>query len=160
MRSGQLAQLAGISSDTLRLYERKGLLARPTRSSNGYRCYSAESLQRVRLIRAALSIGFTLNELAEIFQVRDRQGRPCAQVRQLAGEKLENLDQQIRELEILRKQLRAVLREWDGALQRVPRNQRAGLLELLATKTAGTKTSLPLQMYSSLGRAAQKEKRK
>ena len=159
-RSSQLAKLAGISADTLRLYERKGLLPRPPRSANGYRCYSAESLERVRLIRAALAIGFTLNELAEVFRVRDGHGRPCPRVRQLAGEKLENLELQIRELGVLRKELREVLKEWDHALSQTPKDKRAGLLELLASKARDRKSTLPLQVYSSLADRATKEKRK
>ncbi len=62
LRSGELARLAGVSTDTLRHYERKGLLARPRRSCNGYREYPASDLDRVRLVRGALGIGFTLNE--------------------------------------------------------------------------------------------------
>lgn len=159
LRSSQLAKLTGISADTLRLYERKGLLPRPPRSANGYRCYSKESLERVRLIRAALTIGFTLNELTEVFRVRDGHGRPCAKVRQLAGEKLQNLEQQIRELGVLRKELRDVLKEWDSALSRTPQDKRAGLLELLAAKARGRKARLALEVYSSLS-SRTKEKRR
>ena len=159
LRSSQLAKLAGISADTLRLYERKGLLPRPPRSANGYRRYSPESLQRVRLIRAALAIGFTLNELAEVFRVRDGHGRPCARVRQLAGAKLESLELQIHELGVLRKELREVLKEWDRALSKTPKDKPAGLLELLAAKARGRKASLALEVYSSLsGRTREKRK--
>ena len=58
-RSGELAELAGVSTDTLRHYERKGVLARPLRTANDYRQYPATALQRVRLVRRALSVGFT-----------------------------------------------------------------------------------------------------
>ena len=109
------------------------------------------------MIRAALAIGFTLNELAEVFRVRDGHGRPCASVRQLAGEKLQNLEAQIHELGILRKELREVLKEWDRALSKTPKDKRAGLLELLAEKTRGRKASLALEVYSSLsGRTREK----
>src|SRR5207247_8757529 len=62
LRSGDLARLAGVSTDTLRHYERKGLLARPRRSANGYREYPASALDRVRLVRHALGIGCTLSD--------------------------------------------------------------------------------------------------
>ena len=75
LRSGDLAKQLGISPDTLRLYERKGLLQRPPRSENGYRSYPPEAINRIRVIRAALSIGFTIDELAGIFSQRDRGGR-------------------------------------------------------------------------------------
>ena len=64
LRAGELAQLAEVSTDTLRHYERKGLLAAPRRSVNGYREYPKSALGRVRLVRRALEIGFTLDVAA------------------------------------------------------------------------------------------------
>src|SRR4051812_28459483 len=86
--AGELARLAGVSSDTLRHYERKGVLPRPLRLSNGYRKYPASSVDRVRLIRRALAVGFTLDELARFLKARDRGQAPCREVRALASEKL------------------------------------------------------------------------
>jgi hypothetical protein len=64
LRSGELAKLAGVSPDTLRYYERNRLLPAPPRAANGYRCYPAQSLERVQLIRRALGLGFSVEELA------------------------------------------------------------------------------------------------
>lgn len=150
MRSGELARLVGISSDTLRLYERKRLLVAPPRSANGYRCYPAESVERIRLIRAALSIGFTLDELAEILAMRAGEGVPCAHVRELAGTKLKNLDRQIGDMVELRKQLAVILKQWDGRLKKVPPGNRAGLLEALAADPRAGSRKLSPQLYSSL----------
>ena len=75
LSSGKLADLAGVSRDTLRHYERKGVLPRALRSQNGYRQYPPEALQRVQLIRRALSVGFTLDELAKVLKVRDAVAR-------------------------------------------------------------------------------------
>jgi DNA-binding transcriptional MerR regulator len=116
LRSAELARLAGVSTDTLRHYERKGLLARTRRSANGYREYPASDLDRVRLVRGALAIGFTLDELARILNVRDRGGAPCHQVRALAGTKLTEVETQLRELTSLRDELRRLLRNWDALL--------------------------------------------
>jgi DNA-binding transcriptional MerR regulator len=77
LSSGELADLAGVSRDTLRHYERKGVLPRPLRSQNSYRQYPPEALQRVQLVRRALSVGFTLDELAKVLKVRDGGGAPC-----------------------------------------------------------------------------------
>jgi len=77
MRSGQLAHLTGVSTDTLRHYERLGLLPLPQRSAGNYRDYSPQSQQRVGLIQRALTIGFSLSELKTILAVRDRGGAPC-----------------------------------------------------------------------------------
>jgi MerR family transcriptional regulator, mercuric resistance operon regulatory protein len=150
LRSGELARLVGISPDTLRLYERKGLLPCPPRSANGYRSYPPEVVDRIRLIRAALSIGFTIDELANILVTRDGQGVPCNHVRELAGAKLESLNRYIRQLEELRDQLGVILKQWDGALKKTPRGQRAGLLETLAADAGLRSRKLSPQLYSSL----------
>lgn len=134
LSSGRFAALAGVSSDTLRHYERKGLLPRPVRSSNGYRLYAPETLDRVRMIRAALAVGFTIDELARILRARDRGEAPCRDVRELAGIKLQLLEGRRRELDALCRQLRAVLKDWDARLSATKPGQRAGLLVALATR--------------------------
>jgi len=150
VRSGELSRMLAISPDTLRLYERRGLLPSPPRSSNGYRCYSPEVVDRIRLIRAALSIGFTLTELAGILAMRDGKTVPCAHVRALAGAKLEGLDLHIRQLGELRARLAAILKQWDKALSKTSRGQRAGLLERLAADPGSQSRRLSPHLYSSL----------
>ena len=129
LRSGELARRAGVSTDTLRHYERCGLLPRPERSAAGYRLYAAPALERVRLIRGALSIGFTVSELGTILGERDRGGAPCRRVRGLAAEKLEAVEKQLRELRFWRRELRVALADWDRRLEKTPHGKRAGLLE-------------------------------
>jgi len=142
LRSGELAGLAGVSTDTLRHYERKGLLSRPRRSSNGYREYPTDSLDRVRLVRRALEFGFTLDELARILSVRDRGGTPCHDVRTLAGTKLTQIEARLEEMTALRDELRGVLKSWDVLLSKNTPPLRAGLLEsLVASPRSRTKDS-------------------
>ncbi|HLW76162.1 MAG TPA: heavy metal-responsive transcriptional regulator [Bryobacteraceae bacterium] len=129
MRSGELARECGVSVDTLRHYERMGVLPRPRRSAAGYRQYGPEALKRVRLVRRALEIGFTLEELAGILRVRDSGGAPCREVRALAESKLEQVIQRIADLGDLRDHLRRVLANWDRRLEQTPAGARAGLLE-------------------------------
>jgi DNA-binding transcriptional MerR regulator len=129
--SGELAALAGVSKDTLRFYERRRLLRPPRRAANGYRRYPAAALGRVRMIRAALSIGFTVSELSSVLGVRDAGGTPCREVRRLAGEKLERLGADIATLSRFRAHLRRVLVDWDRRLTDAG-GRRAGLLEALA----------------------------
>jgi len=131
LRSTQLARLAGVSPDTLRHYEKKGLLPRATRSPNGYREYPPEACIRVRLVRRAVSLGFTLDELARIVKVRDRGGAPCSEVRAIAAAKLAILDERVAELQDARDRMRAVLAHWDILLARTPRGGRAALLDAL-----------------------------
>lgn len=142
LRSGELATLAGVSADTLRHYERKGVLARPRRAGNGYREYPAAALQRVRLIRRALAVGFTLDELANILRVRDAGGAPCHEVRALAASKLSKVESQIKDLIAFRDELRETLKNWDTRLARTKPGTRANLLEALAANEInGTKSS-------------------
>ena len=133
MKSGQLARECGISTDTLRHYEQIGVLPRPKRTASGYRQYPPEAVQRVRLVRRALEIGFTLEELARILKVRDSGGAPCREVRALAETKLEQVISGIDDLCDLRDHLRSVLDNWDKRLSETPRGARAGLLEALMT---------------------------
>ena len=155
--SGELAGLAGVSTDTLRHYERKGVLARPRRSSNGYRQYPTEALQRVQLVRRALSVGFTLDELYTILKVRDQGGAPCQEVRTLAAKKLSNVESQLRDLTRLRDELRTTLRDWDVRLARRTKGERVGLLESLAANRNATNSSG--HVSSSLKQKHTKEKK-
>ena len=141
-----------MSPDTLRLYERKGILPPPVRSTNGYRCYAPESVARVRLIRAAVSIGFTLDELAAILKIRNAGGTPCRKVRDLAACKLLGLEHQIQQMNDLRDQLRALLEKWDGLLEHTSKSERANLLEELTASPSKESTSLPRHFYAALTR--------
>ena len=141
LSSGELADLAGVSRDTLRHYERKGVLPRPRRGENGYRQYPADALERVRLVRRALSVGFTLDELAKVLKVRDAGGAPCEEVRKLAAQKLLNVQEQLRELTNLQDDLQKTLRDWDLRLARRANGRRANLLESLAVDPKPAKRS-------------------
>jgi len=155
--SGELAELVGVSSDTLRHYERKGVLAQPLRKANDYRQYPASALQRVRLIRRAIAVGFTLDELASVFNVRDRGGAPCMEVRALAAAKLSDIETRLREMSELRKELRAVLRDWDQRLEHLVPGQRAHLLESLNASRNG---DLGNHRRGSINMAGRKRERK
>lgn len=158
LNSGELARLAGVSTDTLRHYERKGVLARPTRSTNNYRQYPTAALQRVRLVRKALAVGFTLDELANILRVRDSGGVPCHEVKALAATKLSQVETQLKDLAAFRDELRATLKDWDARLKRKAPGDRAHLLEsLLDNENNGRKSSRRLR--SPLKPKAKKEKR-
>lgn len=121
--------MAGLSRDTLRYYERRGLLPVAPRSENRYRRYPPEALARVRLIRAALGIGFTVEELGEILSARDRGLAPCRRVHELAVDKAKALESGIAELKRLRKALQEAIRSWDRKLKSNAPGKQAGLLE-------------------------------
>jgi len=129
MRSGQLAHLTGVSTDTLRHYERLGLLSPPQRTAGNYREYPSTSRLRVELIQRALAIGFSLSELKTILAVRDRGGAPCRHVRALMHSKIRAMDEQIRNMVSLRVELNRLSKDWDKRLRRTKRGQVARLLE-------------------------------
>jgi DNA-binding transcriptional MerR regulator len=128
---GQLARLCGVSPDTVRFYERRQLLPRAARTSAGYRVFPPDSLARMRTIRAGLSIGFSVNELADIFRERNAGGAPCHRVRKLAAEKLALLEAKLRDLQNWRRELRSTLKAWDRRLSELPLGKQARLLETL-----------------------------
>jgi len=130
--SGELARLAGVSPDTLRHYERVGVLQKPARSENNYRVYPESALPRVLLVRRALAFGFSLAELAIVLKERERGAPPCGKVRALAASKLASTEVRLLELTKLRDDLRTLLETWDQRLQNTPAGGPARLLESLS----------------------------
>ena len=131
LSSGQLARNCGVSPDTLRHYERVGVLPKAPRARSGYRQYPPEAQVRVMAVRRALALGFSLAELARIFRVRERGGAPCREVRRMAQEKLADIERRLVDLTSLRDDLRELLVDWDRRLESTPEGMRAGLLERL-----------------------------
>ncbi len=103
----------------------------PGRTSAGYRQYPPEAADRVRLVRRAMALGFSLEELSKILKVRDRGGAPCRQVHALALQKLAALDRRIDDLLALRGQMRQIVAEWETRLGATPHGRPARLLETL-----------------------------
>lgn len=99
---GQLAAAAGVNLQTVRYYQRRGLLEQPARPTNGYRRYPAAALTRLRFIKRAQTLGFTLAEIGHLLELAD--GR-CADVRVLAHAKRADVDRRIADLEHLRRAL-------------------------------------------------------
>ena len=128
-----VAQATGISTDTLRHYEKHGLLPGVTRSAAGYRQYSAATVERVLLIQRALVVGFSLADVKRVLAVRDKGGAPCVGVRALVAERLQQLTHRIDELQTLRNELQSLLADWDTRLAESANGQRAHLLETLGT---------------------------
>ena len=108
LRAGEVAEAAGVNRETLRYYERRGLLGRPDRSPGGHRLYDEQAITTLRVIKAAQRLGFTLEEVADRVEVGRRRGRDSGlQVR--AREKLAEVEQRILDLEAIRDTLVAAL---------------------------------------------------
>ncbi len=111
LRSGQVARAAGVNPQTLRYYERRGLLAEPERSPGGHRLYPAETVTVLRVIKAAQRLGFTLDEVADLLEVsRHRHGaRPDAGLQAQARAKLAEVERRIDDLQVIQCNLRAAV---------------------------------------------------
>ena len=131
LMTGEVAKRCGVSADTIRHYERVGVIPRAARGANGYRFYPPEVVDRVMLVRRAVAIGFSLEELARILRQRDSGAAPCRGVRAMAGEKLAELDARIAEMMAMRDGLARIIDEWDDRLDATPDGARARLLETL-----------------------------
>ena len=101
MRTSELAARAAVNPQTLRYYERRGLLPLPARSSGGYRAYPNDAVRRVRFIRRAQDIGFTLAEVRTLLELAEGGPDCCDQVRAVAEEKIAGLRRRIADLQAL-----------------------------------------------------------
>jgi DNA-binding transcriptional MerR regulator len=128
---GQLANQASVSRDTIRYYERLGLLPRPARTSAGYRQYPPTAVNRLVLVRRAQRFGFSLREIAAFLHVRDSGGKPCRDVRAAAQRRLDAVERQIVELVAMRDRMAHTLHTWDETLARTAPDRPARLLETL-----------------------------
>jgi DNA-binding transcriptional MerR regulator len=131
LRSGALAKAASVSPDTIRHYEKIGVLPRASRTEAGYRVYPASAVERVLVVQRALRIGFTLAELAEVLKARDAGGAPCARVYQLAQAKLKGIAADIEALRSTERRLKKVLADWGRRMQRTGPGQKSHLLHSL-----------------------------
>jgi DNA-binding transcriptional MerR regulator len=131
MRSGELARLTRVSADTLRHYEKLGILATSQRTTGGYRLFPRSAVARVQLAQRALQLGFSLHELSEILRTRDNGGAPCHRVLDLTEEKLQSLDQQIQQLQQTQAYMRKLVREWKKRLKRATPGSKVMLLHSL-----------------------------
>jgi len=111
LRSGELAEAAGVNTQTLRYYERRGLLAEPDRSPGGHRLYPAETVTTLRIIKAAQRLGFTLNEVAELVDLGTHRHvrRADSSLQRRATAKLAEIESKIADLEAIASSLRAAL---------------------------------------------------
>jgi DNA-binding transcriptional MerR regulator len=96
------AAQAGVSADTLRYYERIGLLAAPDRTPSGYRLYDPSTPERVRLIKGAQRIGLRLDAIKNLLDILDRGACPCGHTRRLVEQRVADVDRELRDLQALR----------------------------------------------------------
>ena len=126
----ELAKETGTSVQTLRFYERLGLMPKPARTESGYRLYGSGDLRRVALIRQAKSLGFSLDEIKRILRLRQQGSCPCGEVVRMLEEHLRETEEQIRHLQRFRRELASTLDDWKNSGDKaVPGDVICGLIE-------------------------------
>ena len=113
LKIGEVSRQTGVGIETLRFYERSGLLDKPARTYSGYRIYSSDVLDRISFIKRAQVLGFSLDEIKKVIDDARRGHSPCDEVREIVRKRLEELDQRMQEMALYRKELAETLEEWD-----------------------------------------------
>ena len=111
---GRLAKQAEVNIQTIRYYERRGLLPTPDRTASNYRTYPEATVRRVRFIKRAQELGFTLKEIGELLALRTSPSSCCEDVRAQSTAKLNNIEEKIRSLEEMREALAKLVRACSG----------------------------------------------
>ena len=152
---GEAAARAGVSADTVRYYERRGVLPRPQRTAAGYRLYSNDVVDRIRLVKNAVGFGFAVKELAAFLKACDAGHPPCHKVRHAGGVLLAEMDRRLAAMTTARDQMREVLESWGRALERTPPNTPARLLASIPTGSpSSARTFTPTVRRSRARRSA------
>ncbi|MBI3185134.1 MAG: MerR family DNA-binding protein [Myxococcales bacterium] len=111
---GSVAKAAEVGVETIRFYEREGLIAEPPRRASGYRQYPPQTVRRVRFIRRAKDLGFTLKEVGELLSLRVDPSTACPDVREMTRAKIQHIEQRIAELSRMREVLERLARACRG----------------------------------------------
>ncbi|MEO7725966.1 MAG: MerR family DNA-binding protein [Burkholderiales bacterium] len=111
---GKVADQGGVNVQTIRYYERRGLLPKPARTAAGYRKYSDDAVRRLRFIRQAQALGFSLIEIEELLSLRMQPGTTCGDIRQHARQKMAAVDNKITELQRIKDALCALAMACQG----------------------------------------------
>ncbi|SRR5207249_932506 len=112
MKIGELATSAGVSVQAVRYYERYGLLRKPERTPSRYRVYRDRDLFQLRFILKAKTLGFTLDEIKRVLELRQKQTCPCGEVLRFAEERLHRVEAEIDKLSKFRNRLRGAVKQW------------------------------------------------
>jgi DNA-binding transcriptional MerR regulator len=136
LRIGHLASRIGVHPEAIRYYERRGLLPRPQRGPNGYRIYTPQHLERVEFIKKVQEMGFSLEEIREVMELKFGGASPCQHVRDLLQQKVQEADRQIAHLRAYRRGLTESLKDCEKSLKyHSASKDRCPALERIQTKT-------------------------
>lgn len=127
MRTGELAASAGVNIQTVRFYEKRGILPKPDRTASGYRDYSPEALRMIRFIKRAQDLGFTLDEIEELLRLRNTRRASCAELKGAGQAKMAAVDAKIASLKAMKRALAVLL----ASCERNESDRRCPILEAL-----------------------------
>jgi len=113
--TGQLAKKADVNIETIRYYERKGLIPKPQRRDSGYRQYPEAMISRILFIKHAKPLGFSLKEIKELLSLKHDPKTPCSAVRKRAESKIKDIDGKIRTLQKMKKALSTLTKSCTGS---------------------------------------------
>ena len=109
MKISEVAAQAGVNIQTLRYYERRGIVEEPERTRSGYRQYPPDTVRLIRFIKRAQDLGFTLEEVEELLRLRDSQGKSRSEVRAIAEAKIRDIDQKLVRLKAILRALNSLV---------------------------------------------------
>ena len=115
MRIGQIANRAGVNVETIRFYERKRLITQPSRNTGGYRQYPHETIGRIRFIKRAKELGFSLTEIAELLSLQANPKATCADVKQRAETKISTIHERVKDLQKMKRSLEKLASSCKGS---------------------------------------------
>jgi len=116
LKVGEVAKQAGVNLQAIHYYERRGLLPKPPRTGSNYRAYPEEAVLRVRFIKRAQELGFSLKEISELLSLSAAPRAKCADVLKRSKEKVQDIDEKIATLRRMRTALCKLMEECEGAL--------------------------------------------
>lgn len=111
---GKVANRAGVSVETIRFYERKGLLAEPVRKESGYRQYAEDDIRKLVFIQHAKNLGFSLNEIKELMSIQSDSSATSREIKNMAENKLQDIEEKIKMLQRMRRTLKPLVEKCPG----------------------------------------------
>ena len=153
---GEVAERTGLTAPTIRYYESIGLLVQPPRSATGYRRYTDTTVEELRFIKKAQSLGFSLDEIREILTLSRAGDTPCSHVLDLSRRHLQAVEERLRQLTRFRDQLASELAKWDGEHEPTCR----GLCQIIAGAEERDAGAGSVDLHVGVGRAGRPKPRK
>ncbi len=148
MKIGELSSASGTTIESIRFYEREGLIAEPGRTEGNYRVYGQEHLQRLLFIRRCRALDMALDEIRVLLRFKDAPSENCAQVNELLDEHLGHVTNRLKELRVLERQLR----ELRSQCQSIESGADCGILKQLDNDGAGPRVSVAVKRATDMHR--------